>query len=266
MMLARRARRRLRRWPSLGSGRVGVRVDGPRQPCPPGTAAARSVPVRAGHRGAERQEVAARRASIFKQVTETYTQSPFRPDAKLGVGDTYLGEGTAGSAGPGASTSSRSSSRSIPTHRARRLRAVQARHGALPPDARAAARSDARRATPIREFETFVDPLSEQHAAAGGRGAAARGARSAERGRVSRSAASTTGSAGIRAPIDRLDGAPEAGSRSTPGRDAVYFYPGRVARQGRAARPKRCPTSRSWSRNSSRASTSRKRASANRRS
>ena len=33
--------------------------------------------------------------AYFKQVTETYTQSPYRPDAKLGVGDTYLGEGTA---------------------------------------------------------------------------------------------------------------------------------------------------------------------------
>jgi outer membrane protein assembly factor BamD len=32
---------------------------------------------------------------FFKQVTETYTQSPYRPDSKLGVGDTYLGEGTA---------------------------------------------------------------------------------------------------------------------------------------------------------------------------
>jgi outer membrane protein assembly factor BamD len=30
----------------------------------------------------------------FKQVTETYTQSAYRPDAKLGIGDTYLGEGT----------------------------------------------------------------------------------------------------------------------------------------------------------------------------
>jgi outer membrane protein assembly factor BamD len=30
----------------------------------------------------------------FKQVTETYTQSPIRPDAKLGIGDTYLGEHT----------------------------------------------------------------------------------------------------------------------------------------------------------------------------
>jgi outer membrane protein assembly factor BamD len=32
---------------------------------------------------------------FFKQVTENYTQSPFRPDSKLGIGDTYLGEGTA---------------------------------------------------------------------------------------------------------------------------------------------------------------------------
>jgi outer membrane protein assembly factor BamD len=32
---------------------------------------------------------------FYKQVTETYTQSPIRPDAKLGVGDTYLGEGSA---------------------------------------------------------------------------------------------------------------------------------------------------------------------------
>ncbi len=31
----------------------------------------------------------------FKQVVETYTQSPYRPDAKLGVGDTYLEEGGA---------------------------------------------------------------------------------------------------------------------------------------------------------------------------
>jgi outer membrane protein assembly factor BamD len=32
---------------------------------------------------------------FFKQVTETYTQSAYRPDAKLGLGDTYLGEGSA---------------------------------------------------------------------------------------------------------------------------------------------------------------------------
>jgi outer membrane protein assembly factor BamD len=32
---------------------------------------------------------------FFKQVTETYTASSYRPDAKLGIGDTYLGEGSA---------------------------------------------------------------------------------------------------------------------------------------------------------------------------
>jgi outer membrane protein assembly factor BamD len=31
----------------------------------------------------------------YKQVVETYTGSAYRPDAKLGVGDTYLGEGSA---------------------------------------------------------------------------------------------------------------------------------------------------------------------------
>ncbi len=30
----------------------------------------------------------------FKEVFETYTQSTYRPDAKLGIGDTYIGEGT----------------------------------------------------------------------------------------------------------------------------------------------------------------------------
>jgi outer membrane protein assembly factor BamD len=31
----------------------------------------------------------------FRQIIDSYPQSPFRPDAKLGLGDTYLGEGTA---------------------------------------------------------------------------------------------------------------------------------------------------------------------------
>jgi outer membrane protein assembly factor BamD len=41
----------------------------------------------------ERRWLTAR--EFFRQVTDTYTQSPFRPDAKLGIGDTYLGEGSA---------------------------------------------------------------------------------------------------------------------------------------------------------------------------
>src|SRR5258708_6535425 len=31
---------------------------------------------------------------FFREIVDTYTQSPYRPDAKLGLGDTYLGEGT----------------------------------------------------------------------------------------------------------------------------------------------------------------------------
>jgi outer membrane protein assembly factor BamD len=41
---------------------------------------------------AEKKWLTAR--EFLKQVVETYTQSPYRPDAKLGVGDTYLGEGS----------------------------------------------------------------------------------------------------------------------------------------------------------------------------
>jgi outer membrane protein assembly factor BamD len=33
---------------------------------------------------------------FFKDVFETYTQSTYRPDAKLGIGDTYMGEGSPG--------------------------------------------------------------------------------------------------------------------------------------------------------------------------
>ena len=31
---------------------------------------------------------------FYKQLTENYTQSVYRPDAKIGIGDTYMGEGT----------------------------------------------------------------------------------------------------------------------------------------------------------------------------
>jgi outer membrane protein assembly factor BamD len=33
--------------------------------------------------------------TYFQQIVDGYPQSPYRPDAKLGVGDAYLGEGTA---------------------------------------------------------------------------------------------------------------------------------------------------------------------------
>ena len=39
----------------------------------------------------EKQWLVARQ--YFRELTETYTQSPLRSDGKLGLGDTYLGEG-----------------------------------------------------------------------------------------------------------------------------------------------------------------------------
>ena len=41
---------------------------------------------------AERNWLTAR--EFFRQIIDTYTQSTYRPDAKLGMGDTYFGEGT----------------------------------------------------------------------------------------------------------------------------------------------------------------------------
>ena len=32
---------------------------------------------------------------FFRQILDSYTQSPYRPDAKIGLADTYFGEGTA---------------------------------------------------------------------------------------------------------------------------------------------------------------------------
>jgi outer membrane protein assembly factor BamD len=36
--------------------------------------------------------------TYYQQIVDNYPQSPFRPDAKLGMGDSYLGEGSAESA------------------------------------------------------------------------------------------------------------------------------------------------------------------------
>ena len=69
-------------------------IDARRQnKIPDGTAGARQVPVRAWHRGAHGEEWLTSR-EFFQTLIDTYPQSPHRADAKLGLADSYLGDGS----------------------------------------------------------------------------------------------------------------------------------------------------------------------------
>lgn len=73
---------------------VGACAKGGRGLVPPGTSRPDQFLFDRGNEEMARKKWLTAR-EYFKQVTETYTQSPLRPDAKLGVGDSYLGEGSA---------------------------------------------------------------------------------------------------------------------------------------------------------------------------
>jgi outer membrane protein assembly factor BamD len=60
---------------------------------PPGTARPDQFLFDKGNEALQKKKWLTAR-EFFKQVSETYTQSPMRPDAKLAIGDSYLGEGT----------------------------------------------------------------------------------------------------------------------------------------------------------------------------
>ena len=64
-----------------------------RRAVPPGTAQPDQFLYDRGLESLENKKWLTAR-EFFKQVTETYTQSPVRPDAKLGIGDSYIGEGS----------------------------------------------------------------------------------------------------------------------------------------------------------------------------
>lgn len=63
-----------------------------RQIVPPGIDADKFLFDRGQEELKERRWVRAR--EYFRQIVDNYPQSPFRPEAKLLVGDTYIGEGT----------------------------------------------------------------------------------------------------------------------------------------------------------------------------
>ena len=162
---------------------------------------------------------------FFKQVTETYTQSPLRPDAKLGIGDTYLGERHRGSAGP--------RHQRIPgvpvllsDQSAGRLRAVQARDVRTSSRCARPERDQKRNAfEAIRGVRDLRDALSEQHADAGGQDPPARIARSAERVGISRRPLLLPRSTGIKARNSVSKEVLKQDPAFT-GRDDVYFYLG----------------------------------------
>jgi outer membrane protein assembly factor BamD len=73
---------------SCASGAGG----GPRN-LPPGTSQPDQFLFQRGSDALARKKWLTAR-EFFRQLNEAYTQSPLRPDAKLGIGDTYLGEGS----------------------------------------------------------------------------------------------------------------------------------------------------------------------------
>jgi outer membrane protein assembly factor BamD len=68
-------------------------ASGGRGNVPPGTTQPDQFLFDKGNESLENKKWLTAR-EYFKEVNETYTQSPLRPDAKLAIGDTYLGEGS----------------------------------------------------------------------------------------------------------------------------------------------------------------------------
>jgi outer membrane protein assembly factor BamD len=72
---------------------AGACASGPQRP-PTGTPEPDKFLIERGTEALDKQRWVTAR-EYFRQLVDTYPQSPFRADAKLGIGDTYLGEGTA---------------------------------------------------------------------------------------------------------------------------------------------------------------------------
>lgn len=71
----------------------GAACGANRSTMPPGTAQADEFLFNRGQEELKERHWAAAR-EYFRQIVDNYPQSPFRPDAKLAVGDTYIGEDT----------------------------------------------------------------------------------------------------------------------------------------------------------------------------
>ena len=156
------ASRRVRGLVALAAGACGGKKDA----VPPGTAEADKFLFERGTEALNRKKWLTAR-EFFKQLIDTYTQSPYRPDAKLGVGDTYLGEGSTESLVL-AITEFQEFLTFLPDAPARRLRAVQAGAVPLPADARAASAIRRETRDAVQRVRDVRRAVSEQRADAGG--------------------------------------------------------------------------------------------------
>ena len=185
-----------------------------------------------GTEDARRKKTGSTAREYFRQLIDTYPQSPYRPDAKLGVGDTYLGEGTSGVAGARDQRVPRVPD-VLPDHARADYAQYKLGDGALPADARAEARPDrdARRDQGVRR--SFVDALSEQRSLMPeAKAQAARGARSAERVGLPRRRTSTSAAQWYPGRDRSLQGAAQ-------GRPRVH----RAATRSTSTSPSRCSRS-----------------------
>ena len=103
----------------------------------------------------------------FRQLVDNYPQSTYRPDAKLGLGDTYLGENTAESLVL-AQNEFREFLTFYPTNPRADYAQFKLGDEPLQADARAGPRPD-RNEEAVAELNAFVAALSEQRAAREGR-------------------------------------------------------------------------------------------------
>ena len=78
-------------WSRAYSSRAAAAVE---DTVPAGDAGTGQVPLRQGHDSARSQKWLTARTSKLKRVVENYYGQSVSADSKLGVGDTYLGEGS----------------------------------------------------------------------------------------------------------------------------------------------------------------------------
>jgi outer membrane protein assembly factor BamD len=78
---------------AIGAGVLTAACAPKRNTVPPGTAQPDRYLLNRGNEELKENNWFNAR-EYFRQIVDNYPQSPLRPDAKLGIGDTYLGEGT----------------------------------------------------------------------------------------------------------------------------------------------------------------------------